>query len=90
MTNSDVPTSFTDSLITIAMSLSSRVKSYWWPAVVIILALLYLPNVKSTDSFVKTPQGELRGSIQESRNGRSYNEFLGIPFGKVSKRFGVK
>jgi len=86
---SDASGNFIDIIIESAMSLSSRVKAFWWPALVVTLALLYLPKVKSTDSVVKIPQGELRGSVQVSRNGRTYNEFLGVPFGKVEKRFGA-
>lgn len=57
--------------------------------------LISLPSALSLNTaspplvVVNTSQGELLGNAKLSRNGRTYHEFLGIPYGKVEKRFGV-
>lgn len=38
---------------------------------------------------VEINTGRLAGSFVESREGRRYSQFLGIPYGHVEKRFDV-
>lgn len=56
-----------------------------------ICAAIYFDNVSSAvlDPIVDLPQGKLKGKLAESRNGRKFVKFLGIPYAQKPQRFQV-
>lgn len=48
---------------------------------IILLSLLYLGGFYvKTEPIVTVSEGKLNGILQQSRNGRIYSAFLGIPY----------
>lgn len=41
------------------------------------------------DPIVETTQGKLKGKLAETRNGRKFVQFLGIPYARRAQRFQV-
>jgi hypothetical protein len=46
-------------------------------------------RLEDVDPIALTSQGQLIGSFGESRNGRDFIQFLGIPYAKVEQTFHV-
>jgi len=56
-----------------------------------IFVLLSLLSYASCQSgpILTIPQGTLEGKYSESRDGKQYYEFKGVPYGQFSRRFEV-
>jgi len=58
--------------------------------IVIFASVIFLADgVFGEDPLVTLEQGNIKGNLGTARNGRQFYEFLGVPYGKVPKRFGV-
>ncbi len=47
-------------------------------------------RLEDVDPIALTSQGQLLGKFEQSRNGRDYIMFRGIPYGKIPATFHVK
>lgn len=62
------------------------------PNLTVIIFCVYFKTISGAidKPLVTISDGDLLGSIEEARNGRQYFRFLGIPYGVVEQRFGVR
>jgi len=67
---------------------SNKIKFIFW--LIKVLFLLFHDVTSFGIPVVTVEQGVLRGKIGTSRNGRQFYEFLGVPYGKIPTRFGVR
>lgn len=54
-----------------------------------LFALLFMCVLQCETIVVQTKQGNIRGHEGDSRRGRKFSTFLGIPYGVVKNRFEV-
>lgn len=57
---------------------------------VVVLCAFDLSKSIEINPIVTVKQGKVRGKISESRIGRKYAQFLGLPYSAKPKRFQVK
>lgn len=55
----------------------------------LIFLILAISCCLAVDDIVETENGKVQGISLKSRKGRTYYGFLGVPFGKIPKRFAV-
>lgn len=61
----------------------------FWALVVLFFCDGVYTKEYEVDPIATVTQGQLRGKFGESRNGRDYLEFLGIPYAQVTETFKV-